>query len=172
MTLIRKKSIANIAKNIKEIRLQQGLKQKDFADLLEMNYQNYSKMERGVYTPSLDKLLDICSILYISPNDLLLEGREFDNYKKQIFENLDASIVDITDTMKTVEQERMKALIAKKDKNEKAERASLNAIIGMFAWRNEHYWEIADFLYYKKLNEYIKKSSDSTLKELMEKIDK
>ncbi|MBC1639997.1 helix-turn-helix transcriptional regulator [Listeria welshimeri] len=155
MSLIRRKQLSNIAKNIKEYRLKEGTTQKEFADLLEMNYQNYSKMERGVYTPSLEKLLEICDILYITPNDLLLEGREFEDYKKEVFEELNSSIVNMSDTMKIVEEERW----------------ALDRIIGIFAWTNEHYWEIADFLYYKRLNKSIREASSNTLEKLVRKME-
>lgn len=65
---------SNIAKNIKQYRLKEGLNQKEFADFLKMHYQNYSKMERGVYTPSLEKLLEICEVLRITPNELLIDN--------------------------------------------------------------------------------------------------
>lgn len=170
MSLIRRKQLSNIAKNIKEYRLKEGTTQKEFADLLEMNYQNYSKMERGVYTPSLEKLLEICDILYITPNDLLLEGREFEDYKKEVFEELDSSIVNMSDTMKIVEEERAKAMIAKQN-GEEEERWALDRIIGIFAWTNEHYWEIADFLYYKRLNKSIREASSNTLEKLVRKME-
>ena len=162
--------ISNIAKNIKEYRIREGMKQTEFAEMLGMNYQNYSKMERGVYTPSLDKLIEICSILQITPNDLLLEGREYDDYKKEIFENLDHSILNIIDTMKTVEELKAEALKAKLQKNEKDERYYLDRIIGIFAWRNEHYWNIADLLYQQRLNKLIKMASDRTSKQLFDKL--
>ena len=43
--LIRRKQLSNISNNIKNLRLKEGKNQKEFAKLLEMNYQNYSKME-------------------------------------------------------------------------------------------------------------------------------
>lgn len=166
--LLRGKNISNIAKNIKEYRVSHNMKQTEMAELLEMNYQNYSKMERGVYVPSLDKLIEICNILCITPNDLLLEGREDDELKKETFEKLDDSIVDITDTMKIVEDLRAKAVIARENHDEKMERAYLDQIMQIYAWKNEDYWELADYLYYKHLNERIRKASDKTLKDMIE----
>lgn len=49
--------IENIGKNLKDYRISQGKTQKDMADLLEIGYQNYSTMERGLYQPSLKKYL-------------------------------------------------------------------------------------------------------------------
>lgn len=166
--LLRGKNVSNIAKNLREYRISHNMKQTEMAELLEMNYQNYSKLERGVYIPSLDKLLDICDILVITPNDLLLEGREADDLRKETFEKLDDSIVDIADTMKVVEDLRAKALIARENHNEEMERAYLDQIIQIYVWRNEDYWELADYVYYKKLDELIRKASDKTLKAMVE----
>lgn len=166
--LLRGKNVSNIAKNIKEYRISHDMKQTEMAELLEMNYQNYSKLERGVYIPSLDKLLDICDILVITPNDLLLAGREADDLRKETFEKLDDSIVDIADTMKVVEDLRAKAVIARENGDEKLERAYLDQIIQIYVWKNEDYWELADYVYYKKMDELIKKASDKTLKALVE----
>lgn len=163
--LFRSNQVSNIASNIKAYRLREGLKQTEFAEMLGMNYQNYSKMERGVYTPSLDKVLEICRTLQITPNDLLLEGREYDDYKQEIFEGLDASVLDIIDTMKVVEELRAKALISKERGEKDAERNYLHDIIGIYAWTNEHYWEIADMLYYRKIDDLVKKTSKTTLKQ-------
>ena len=163
--LFRKNNLSNIGKNIKEYRLKEGLKQTELAEELGMNYQNYSKMERGVYTPSLEKLMEICKTLGMTPNDLLLEGREFDDFKQEIIEGLDNSVLDIMDTMKIVEEMRARAMIAKENGDEKLERQELEQIIGIYAWRNEHYWEIADFLYYKKIDGFVKKVSSRTCKE-------
>lgn len=167
MGIIRGKNISNIAKNIKDYRLNHDMKQIEMAELLEMNYQNYSKMERGVYTPSLDKVLEICGILGITPNDLLLEGREFDEYKQEVFEALDDSIVDVAEQMKIVEDLRAKAMIAKQSGDERMERIELDSIIQIFAYRNEHYWEIADYLYYRRLEELLRKASEKTLKSMV-----
>lgn len=166
--LLRGKNISNIAKNIKDYRIIHGMKQTEMAQLLEMNYQNYSKMERGVYVPSLDKLIEICEILCLTPNDLLLEGREIDELKKETFEKLDDSIVEIAETMKIVEELRAKAAIAREHSDEKLERAYLDQIIQIYVWKTEHYRELADYLYYKKLNEEIRKASAKTLKDMIE----
>lgn len=160
--------MSNIAKNIKEYRISHKMKQTEQAELLEMNYQNYSKLERGVYIPSLDKLLDICDILVITPNDLLLAGREADDLRKETFEKLDDSIVNIADTMKIVEDLRAKAVIARENHDEKLERAYLDQIMQIYAWKNEDYWELTDYLYYKHLNERIRKAFDKTLKDMIE----
>lgn len=162
----RSRDLSNISVNIKEYRLRHNLKQKEIAELLEMNHQNYSKLERGLYTPSLEKFLEICDILCLTPNDLLLEGKAYDDYKQEVFETLDVNVLNIIDIMKIVEEERAKAKKAKNERDEKSERFHLDKVIGIFAWTNEHMWEVADYLYYKALNKYIKKASDSLLADM------
>ena len=51
-----KYSVKNIPANLKKYRLEHHKKQVEMAAFLEMNYQNYSKMERGCYKPSLQSL--------------------------------------------------------------------------------------------------------------------
>ena len=52
------------------------MSRKDFAEYIEMDYQNYRKMENGKYTTGLSKLICICNILNITPNDLLVKEVE------------------------------------------------------------------------------------------------
>ena len=92
-----KYSVKNIPANLKKYRLEHHKKQVEMAAFLEMNYQNYSKMERGVYQPSLDKLLEICDILMLTPNDLLQEGRSFDEYKQEYIEKFDNELLQFLD---------------------------------------------------------------------------
>lgn len=163
--ILREKKMDNIAKNLKQYRVEHGMKQTEMANLLDMNYQNYSKMERGVYQPSLEKLLEICSVLEITPNDLLLDGREFDDYKQEIFEEMDASILDMMDTMKIVEKLRSDATMAHNEGDYEGEKAVLKEVIRLFAKEdkyNEVYWKIADFVYYDYINEHIRQYSDNT----------
>lgn len=64
-------SVKNIPINLKKYRLENHKKQIEMAVSLEMNYQNYSKMERGCYKPSLQKFVEVCEKLHVAPNDLL-----------------------------------------------------------------------------------------------------
>ena len=66
-----KYSVKNIPANLKKYRLEHHKKQVEMAAFLEMNYQNYSKMERGYYKPSLQKFVEVCEKLHITPDNLL-----------------------------------------------------------------------------------------------------
>ena len=66
-----KYSVKNIPANLKKYRLEHHKKQVEMAAFLKMNYQNYSKLERGCYKPSLQKFVELCEKLRVTPDDLL-----------------------------------------------------------------------------------------------------
>lgn len=72
--------------------------------------------------------------------------------------------------MQIVETVRAKAMIDEHNHGEKVERFHLKVIIGMFAWRNGHYWKIVDFLYYRHLEKYLKQASNVTFEKRIETI--
>lgn len=153
-----------IGSNIKRLRTEQGITQKDLAEELDMNIQSVSQLERGIYKPSIEKLVEISEILNVTPNDILLKDYEYLKWKKERFTELDYSITGVVDEMNIVEDIRAKAILAKGSGDEDSERFYLDQIIGIYAWRNEHYWRIADFLYYQRLDELIKKTSNEMIK--------
>lgn len=71
-----KYSVKNISVNLKHYRVTHNKRQMEMAEMLEMNYQNYSKMERGCYQPSLRKFLEVCNRLCVTPNELLEISRK------------------------------------------------------------------------------------------------
>ncbi|WP_099224588.1 helix-turn-helix domain-containing protein [Listeria costaricensis] len=170
MSLVRKQDAANIGKNLKAYRLDLGITQKKLADKLNMNYQNYSKMERGIYTPSLEKLLEICDTLELTPNDLLLDGHEYEEFKKEIFSEMDENFLDLMREMKVVEELRAKALKAQKEGNKKLEEQYLTDIVGIYMVDGKGSWEAADALYYNRLDKLIRNTSSNVLKALVKKV--
>ena len=76
--------LENISENILKQREMRKMSRKDFAEYIEMDYQNYRKMENGKYTPGLSKLIYICNTLNITPNDLLVKEVK----SKELFLNL------------------------------------------------------------------------------------
>lgn len=169
---IREQNIGNIAKNLKNYRISHNKKQTEMADILKMNYQNYSKMERGVYQPSLEKLLEICDTLHLTPNDLLLEGRNFDDFKKEHLEEMDNNVIDMLDTMHIIEEQRAAAAAAHCINDYSAERFNLDVIFHILIKddeTNQNYKKMIDTLYYDYINNYIKKFSDQTFQKFYEK---
>ena len=95
--------LENISENILKQREMRKMSRKDFAEYIEMDYQNYRKMENGKYTTGLSKLICICNILNITPNDLLVKEVE----SKELFLNLE---VDEYQKVKSEKAELQKEL--------------------------------------------------------------
>lgn len=74
-------------KRLKEIRLIRGMTQEELAEMLNINKQHVSRMERGITTCSIDLLIELSCHLQIS-TDYLLMGKEPDTgrQKEQILE--------------------------------------------------------------------------------------
>lgn len=164
--------VSNISNNIKKYRKKNHLTQAQMAEMINMHHQNYSQLERGVYSPSLDRLLEICSILNITPNDLLLENREYDDCKKEILESFDNQTLDMLETMKITEELRAEASLASSTGNYEKEKDILIQVIQLFGKNDKYnslYWKISDFLYHDYINNHIQNYSEETRKKLFEK---
>lgn len=153
-----------IGKNIKRIRNDRKITQKELAEALGIIEQTVSKIERGIFSPSFSTLLKICEILDTTPNELLLEDSEWKDWKTEQLEQLDYSITGLSDKISLVEDQWARADMEKEKGNQKAERFHIDMIIGMYAWTNDHYREIADYLYQKDLKNYLSKMTSEVRK--------
>lgn len=74
-------------KRLKEIRLIRGMTQEELAEMLNINKQHVSRMERGITACSIDLLIELSCHLQIS-TDYLLMGKDPDTgkQKEQILE--------------------------------------------------------------------------------------
>ncbi|MBF2595423.1 hypothetical protein [Listeria welshimeri] len=70
-----------------------------------------------------------------------------------------------------VEEIRAKALKAKREGNKKLEEQYLADIIGLYVVGGVGSWEMADALYYNRLDKLIKRTSSKVLKELEKKLN-
>jgi len=61
----------DIAANIKRLREQQGLIQKQVAAELEIGYSNYNKMENGMREPSVGELQKLAKLFSITVDELI-----------------------------------------------------------------------------------------------------
>jgi transcriptional regulator with XRE-family HTH domain len=61
----------DIAANIKRLREQQGLIQKQVAAELEIGYSNYNKMENGMREPSVGELQKLAKLFSITIDELI-----------------------------------------------------------------------------------------------------
>ena len=57
--------------NIKEIRTQKNITQKQIADALGMTYQQYQKIENGINIPGIDKVVKIALYLNVRLDDIV-----------------------------------------------------------------------------------------------------
>lgn len=83
----RKEINIEIGRRVQEVREKRGLTQEKFAELLEVGVQHVSKMERGVTGMSLTTLKNICGILHVSADYLLLgigSAHENDSVSQQL----------------------------------------------------------------------------------------
>ena len=83
-----KKELKNMGDRMKSKRLQLGYTQEKVAELTDISFSTYSKIENAIQSPSLDTLIRISIVLDISM-DYLIFGNE--NIKKDI-DNISAII--------------------------------------------------------------------------------
>ena len=62
----------NFKENLIRFRKQAGMSQEDLADKLQLTRQTISKWENGLSEPDLATLQQLCKLLQISPDELLL----------------------------------------------------------------------------------------------------
>jgi len=68
----------SMIERIKQKRQEKGYSQEKMAELLNISYSNYSKIENAIVTPTLERLIDISQILEVSL-DYLVYGQQNDN---------------------------------------------------------------------------------------------
>lgn len=59
-----------LGNNLRSIRLQMGLTQKAVAQQMNMVREQYVKYERGIIELDYDKIMLVCKILKVTPNDI------------------------------------------------------------------------------------------------------
>lgn len=106
-----------IAKRLKEIRTAKHISQQEMAELLDISYGTYTKIENARQNITVMRLLDICRVLNIS-TDVLLKG-EVDPSNTYNFDEF-LKLCDLfspyeIDRIETLIQE-MKKLVKFKDK--------------------------------------------------------
>lgn len=102
-----------IGKNIKRIRNDRKITQKELAESLGIIEQTVSKIERGVFSPSFATLLKICEILETTPNELLLEDSDWKDWKTEQLEQLDYSVTGLSDKISIIEDQWARAYMEK-----------------------------------------------------------
>ena len=62
---------SQIAENIKKYRKLNHLTQQAMAKLLNIDYQYYAQMERGIRNFNLERVIDTCNVLHVSFDDII-----------------------------------------------------------------------------------------------------
>ena len=65
-------NLKNIGKNVKQIRKSRHLTQEKLAEAIDISTIHMSHIETGSVSMSLDCLLYLCTVLNVTPNDILL----------------------------------------------------------------------------------------------------
>lgn len=144
-----------IGLNVKRIRKEQGLTQKELANKLRSIEQTVSKIERGVFTPSAETIMKLCEALNVTPNELMLENPEWQKWQSERLEHQDHSINGLADQVSLVQGMFAKADMARDAGDEDKEKAYLDDIIQMYAWQNKDIRAIAEWLDRRYLNTYL-----------------
>ena len=94
---------AKIGRFIAEMRKEQGLTQREFAELLGISDKSVSKWECGNGLPDISLMLPICDILKINLNELFSGEKLTDaDYKQKAEENMMKLIKEATSTKKNI----------------------------------------------------------------------
>ncbi|MBG0967841.1 MULTISPECIES: helix-turn-helix domain-containing protein [Bacillus] len=96
---------------IKEVRKKFGDTLQGLAEKIDYDYSNLSKVERGVYTPSLELLSKIADVYKIEITDLLIVSN-LNNIKKiSLEDNLEAKNYALSLDGETVSEDELDFLI-------------------------------------------------------------
>ena len=88
-----------IGNKLLQFRKKAHLTQIEVAELAGLSDRPYADIERGNVNMRLDTLLRICSVLHITPNDILTEEPPaFQEYKDEILSQLNDSPPKVQDT--------------------------------------------------------------------------
>ncbi|MCI1986084.1 MAG: helix-turn-helix domain-containing protein [Lactobacillus sp.] len=151
-----------LARNIKRIRMERGMTQKDLADAMGSIEQSVSKFERAISAPSAKAIMQLCEALQVTPNDLYLNDADWRSWQSEKLEHQDHSVNGLVDHVEMVQKMFAEAELARKAGDEKLERATLDQIIQIYMWTNDHFREVAHLLDRRYMNEYLDKMEKET----------
>ncbi|MCI8628434.1 MAG: helix-turn-helix transcriptional regulator [Firmicutes bacterium] len=97
-----------IIQRIKQKRKEKGYTQEKMAELLNISYSNYSKIENAVVTPTLERLVDISQILDMSL-DYLVYGKQNNDETTYFCDNTQEK--DIISLFKDCDKEKLLYII-------------------------------------------------------------
>lgn len=62
--------MSNLAENIRTFRIFRGFTQQEFANQIHKAQNTIANWEKGISSPDVDIVIDICNVLDITPNEL------------------------------------------------------------------------------------------------------
>lgn len=71
MSIMDNERLQKLNITLKQLRLLEGLTQKQVAEKMSIRFQSYQAYEAGISLPTLKNLLKLCEIFDVTPNDLL-----------------------------------------------------------------------------------------------------
>lgn len=101
--------------------------------------------------------MQVCDALNITPNELMLDNPEMQQWQSERLEHQEHSINGFADQISIVQNIFAKADMARDAGDEKREKAYLDDIIQMYARQNDEMREIAEWLDRRYLNQYLVK---------------
>ena len=93
-------------KFIKQIRINNNLTQKEFADKYKVTYQAVSKWERGICLPNYNMILKIAEILSVSPDEIMSRNDAVLNELYSFLSDTDSNdlLKDLNDFLSTLKE--------------------------------------------------------------------
>ncbi|WP_461218697.1 helix-turn-helix domain-containing protein [Lapidilactobacillus salsurivasis] len=159
-----------IGQNIRRLRKSKGMTQRELADKLNTIEQTISKMERGIFSPSTESLMQLCAVFNVTPNDLMLDMSVVENIRANALDDQDNSLQSLTKQMLPVQQLFAKADIARDAHDEGAEAEALDQIIKTYTPRLSDRRRVAEWLH----SQYIASSlklMDSQVRDCLIKLE-
>ena len=71
LNLVYFKTMNRFGENLKQVRTEMGINQKQFAEMLQTTQQRVSEWERGVIEPTLSNIIKIIKVLGVTLEELI-----------------------------------------------------------------------------------------------------
>lgn len=104
----------------------------------------------------------------MTPNDLYLNDADWRSWQSEKLEHQDHSVNGLVDHVEMVQKMFAEAELARKAGDEKLERATLDQIIQMYMWTNDHFRDVAHLLDRRYVTEYLDKMEKETRESIID----
>ena len=81
-------NLTDIGNNLYKIRKSKGLTQAEVAEKADFSDRTYADIERGCTNMRIETLLEICKVLNITPNDILVSNNDIEITEQDIAETI------------------------------------------------------------------------------------